>query len=410
MTVGSNGDFLKMEPVTTSSQALVTAYEKTGAAKVAMVRKSTGEAYAQIRAEAGSPKVDLWWGGTGDPHLQAALEERRAEFQAAFGTHPELRAALPDWDDATFQAYTKRHYPAYWLKVDVDRKARHAEMLRALDDADAPLATDVRLDPERGVVELTVALHHVFETPTDRLIWDVGHQCYPHKILTGRRELMHTIRQKDGLSGFTLRTESDYDPFGAGHSSTSISAGLGTTSGVLASVGGVPIKFRGETIDVSRSHHSYVESEPVGVVACIVPWNVPIVLAVSKAAPAWSRQIEAESYSAMAGVQLEACSEGGQDVGWIDTNDWMAYNSISFPTSGTYKVEYRVASAGGGRLSLDLNAGSIQLGQLAVPATGGWQNWTTISHTVNINAGTYNVGVFAQQGGWNLNWIKFTKL
>ncbi|MGE4062962.1 MAG: 1-deoxy-D-xylulose-5-phosphate synthase [Rhodospirillaceae bacterium] len=78
-----------------------------------------------------------------------------------------------------------------------------------------------------GVVELTVAIHHVFETPRDRLIWDVGHQCYPHKILTGRRARMSTIRQKDGLSGFTLRTESEYDPFGAGHSSTSISAGLG---------------------------------------------------------------------------------------------------------------------------------------------------------------------------------------
>jgi 1-deoxy-D-xylulose-5-phosphate synthase len=78
-----------------------------------------------------------------------------------------------------------------------------------------------------GVVELTVALHHVFETPADRLIWDVGHQAYPHKILTGRRNRMNTIRQKDGLSGFTLRTESEYDPFGAGHSSTSISAGLG---------------------------------------------------------------------------------------------------------------------------------------------------------------------------------------
>ena len=78
-----------------------------------------------------------------------------------------------------------------------------------------------------GVVELTVAIHHVFDTPSDRLIWDVGHQCYPHKILTGRRDRMSTIRQKDGLSGFTLRTESEYDPFGAGHSSTSISAGLG---------------------------------------------------------------------------------------------------------------------------------------------------------------------------------------
>ena len=78
-----------------------------------------------------------------------------------------------------------------------------------------------------GVVELTVALHHVFDTPRDRLIWDVGHQCYPHKILTGRRDRMLTLRQGGGLSGFTNRGESEYDPFGAGHSSTSISAGLG---------------------------------------------------------------------------------------------------------------------------------------------------------------------------------------
>ncbi len=78
-----------------------------------------------------------------------------------------------------------------------------------------------------GVVELTVALHHVFDTPHDRIIWDVGHQCYPHKILTGRRNKMHTIRKEEGLSGFTKRAESEYDPFGAAHSSTSISAGLG---------------------------------------------------------------------------------------------------------------------------------------------------------------------------------------
>ena len=78
-----------------------------------------------------------------------------------------------------------------------------------------------------GVVELTVALHHVFATPEDRLIWDVGHQAYPHKILTGRRDRIFSLRQKDGLSGFTKRSESEFDPFGAGHSSTSISAGLG---------------------------------------------------------------------------------------------------------------------------------------------------------------------------------------
>src|SRR6201989_2794757 len=78
-----------------------------------------------------------------------------------------------------------------------------------------------------GVVELTVALHYVFDTPYDRIIWDVGHQAYPHKIVTGRRDRMRTLRQGGGLSGFTKRSESEYDPFGAAHSSTSISAGLG---------------------------------------------------------------------------------------------------------------------------------------------------------------------------------------
>ena len=78
-----------------------------------------------------------------------------------------------------------------------------------------------------GVVELTVALHYVFDTPRDRLIWDVSHQAYPHKILTGRRDRIRTLRQGGGLSGFTRRVESEFDPFGAAHSSTSISAGLG---------------------------------------------------------------------------------------------------------------------------------------------------------------------------------------
>ena len=78
-----------------------------------------------------------------------------------------------------------------------------------------------------GTVELTIALHHVFNTPHDRLVWDIGHQAYPHKILTGRREAMHSLRQQGGLSGFLSRGESAYDAFGAGHSSTSISAALG---------------------------------------------------------------------------------------------------------------------------------------------------------------------------------------
>jgi 1-deoxy-D-xylulose-5-phosphate synthase len=92
---------------------------------------------------------------------------------------------------------------------------------------DAVSVTGGHLGAGLGVVELTVALHHVFDTPHDRLIWDVGHQAYPHKILTGRRDRIRTLRQGDGLSGFTKRAESEYDPFGAAHSSTSISAGLG---------------------------------------------------------------------------------------------------------------------------------------------------------------------------------------
>lgn len=118
------------------------------------------------------------------------------------------------------------HNPSDLKKVPEDRLHQVAEELRE-EMVDAVSVTGGHLGAGLGVVELTVALHHVFDTPKDRLIWDVGHQCYPHKILTDRKERMRSIRQGGGLSGFTKRTESDYDPFGAGHSSTSISAGLG---------------------------------------------------------------------------------------------------------------------------------------------------------------------------------------
>ena len=104
--------------------------------------------------------------------------------------------------------------------------------------------TGGHLGASLGVVELTVALHHVFSMPEDRLIWDVGHQAYPHKILTGRRNRMHTLRQGDGLSGFTKRSESIYDPFGAAHSSTSISAGLGMAVRARPGVRGSPRYLR----------------------------------------------------------------------------------------------------------------------------------------------------------------------
>jgi 1-deoxy-D-xylulose-5-phosphate synthase len=101
-----------------------------------------------------------------------------------------------------------------------------ADELRA-ETISAVSVTGGHLGASLGVVELTVAVHAVFDTPKDRLIWDVGHQAYPHKILTGRRDRIRTLRQAGGLSGFTKRSESEYDPFGAAHSSTSISAGLG---------------------------------------------------------------------------------------------------------------------------------------------------------------------------------------
>ena len=111
-------------------------------------------------------------------------------------------------------------------KLPVSDLRRLADELR-LETIDAVSVTGGHLGAGLGVVELTVALHYVFDTPRDRLIWDVGHQAYPHKILTGRRERIRTLRQAGGLSGFTKRAESEYDPFGAAHSSTSISAGLG---------------------------------------------------------------------------------------------------------------------------------------------------------------------------------------
>src|SRR4051794_9026738 len=118
------------------------------------------------------------------------------------------------------------HSPADLREIPEADLHQLAEELRA-ETIDAVSVTGGHLGAGLGVIELTVALHHVFDTPRDRIIWDVGHQAYPHKILTGRRDRIRTLRQGGGLSGFTKRAESEYDPFGAAHSSTSISAGLG---------------------------------------------------------------------------------------------------------------------------------------------------------------------------------------
>jgi 1-deoxy-D-xylulose-5-phosphate synthase len=116
--------------------------------------------------------------------------------------------------------------PADLKRFDRADLKQIADELRA-ETIDAVSVTGGHLGAGLGVVELTVAIHYVFDTPKDRLIWDVGHQAYPHKILTGRKDRIRTLRQGGGLSGFTRRSESEYDPFGAAHSSTSISAGLG---------------------------------------------------------------------------------------------------------------------------------------------------------------------------------------
>ena len=116
--------------------------------------------------------------------------------------------------------------PADLRRLDSKQLRQLADELRQ-ETIDAVAVTGGHLGAGLGVIELTVALHYVFNTPDDRLIWDVGHQAYPHKILTGRRDRIRTLRMGGGLSGFTKRAESEYDPFGAAHSSTSISAGLG---------------------------------------------------------------------------------------------------------------------------------------------------------------------------------------
>lgn len=139
-------------------------------------------------------------------------------------------------------------------------------------------------------------------------------------------------------------------------------------------------------------------------------------------APAQAVVFQAEDYSAAFdttsgntggvyrrdNVDIEATQDvgGGYNIGWIDAKEWWAYNNLVIPSTGEYIVRLRVASPNGATAAIDLNAGSIALGDIAIPATGGWQNWTTVSKTVQLNAGTYNLGVFAKTAGWNFNWIE----
>jgi beta-glucanase (GH16 family) len=119
--------------------------------------------------------------------------------------------------------------------------------------------------------------------------------------------------------------------------------------------------------------------------------------------------VQAENYASMSGVQTEACSDtgGGKDVGWIETGDWMIYN-VNIPSSRNYIVKYRVASQNtGGILQLEKAGGSPVYGTVSILNTGGWQNWTTVSHTVSLTAGQQQIGIKAKTGGWNINWFSF---
>ena len=129
-----------------------------------------------------------------------------------------------------YQFLNNINFPSDLRKVSENNLQKVADEVRE-EMISAVSETGGHLGAGLGVVELTVALHYVFDTPNDKLIWDVGHQSYPHKILTGRKDKIRTLRQGDGLSGFTKRSESEYDPFGAAHSSTSISSALGIAEG-----------------------------------------------------------------------------------------------------------------------------------------------------------------------------------
>jgi hypothetical protein len=183
--------------------------------------------------------------------------------------------------------------------------------------------------------------------------------------------------------------------------------GGGTTFGTIS----VPSTGGWQTwTTISQSVQLTAGQQDVAIAAAVGGFNINW-FAIVGATPTFSQTVQAESYNDMLGVQTETTTDagGGQNVGWIDTNDWMKYNNITIPSTGAYKFEYRVASPNStGVLSQDLNSGAIQLGTIAVPNTGGWQTWTTISRTVNLNAGTYNFGIFASAGGWNINWWKIS--
>jgi hypothetical protein len=206
-------------------------------------------------------------------------------------------------------------------------------------------------------------------------------------------------------------------------SATTASLTSGSTKQLTATI--APTNATNQTVSWSSSNTAVATVSTSGLVTAVATGTATItvkttdgsktatcVFTVTAASTVFSLQIEAENYSSMFGVQKETTTDtgGGLNVGYIDSKDWMAYNNITIPNASSFTVSYRVASlSGGGKLQLETNAGQTILDPaFAIPNTGGWQNWQTVTRTVSLPAGTYSLGLKAVTGGFNINWFSIS--
>ncbi len=344
------------------------------------------------------------WGQVGVEHSPYSLAQSNiATWQARGLTKDKLVLGVP------FYGYGFNGYAASYGFSDIVNQFGAAA---AQKDLIGTLCASCGYVTYNGIPTIKAKTRLALQQGSGVMIWELSQDA------TGANSLLSAIRSEIGspppAGVATVYQDCNYGGYSIGLNegryTTAQLQALGVRNNDLSSLK-VNAGYQVTLYDGDNfSGRSVVKS---GNAACLVDdaFNDQASSAVvSKVSSSWTLQVEAESFTNQNGVQTEASSEGGANVGWIDAGDWMVYGNITFPSSGSYRVEYRVASPSGASLSLDLNGGAIQLGQASIPATGGWQNWTTASHTVNINAGTYNVGVYAPVGGWNLNWIRFTKL
>lgn len=243
------------------------------------------------------------------------------------------------------------------------------------------------------------------------MIWELSHDA------TGSNSLLSTIHSvvggntNNGVA--TFYQHCDYNGWSASVGAGSLNLGSLYSAGFVnddaSSVRVAPgyeavlyqdDNFTGNSIVVSGNDNCLVNEGFNDVVSSVI---------VRPVSSGWSTRVEAEAFANQSGIDVEACSEGGQNIGWLDAGDWVVYNP-NLPAAGTYKVEYRVAGTGGGIINLENAGGSPSYGQINVPVTGGWQNWQTISHNVNLPAGQQQIAIYIPAGGYNINWIQFTQL